>query len=216
MALVESKLAAETAVVNEVIEAGLGWTYTVDPGQVVRIVDLEGNQAVDTLFYNALDPSERYSAVDTIREQGNVYLTAGTRLLSSEGNTLVTIVADTCGRHDTLGGACAAESNQVRYALDKRYMHSCRDNFLLTLACCTRDMSKRDLAANVNFFMNVPLTKEGGLTFEDGISGPERYVEFRAEMQVRILISNCPQLNNPCNAYNPTPVRILIWKAARS
>ena len=216
MALVESKLAPETAVVNEVIEAGLGWTYTVDPGQVVRIVDLEGNQAVDTLFYNALDPSERYSAVDTIREQGNVYLTAGTRLLSSEGNTLVTIVADTCGRHDTLGGACAAESNQVRYALDKRYMHSCRDNFLLTLACCTRDMSKRDLAANVNFFMNVPLTKEGGLTFEDGISGPERYVEFRAEMQVRILISNCPQLNNPCNAYNPTPVRILIWKAARS
>ena len=211
MALVESTLDPARAAVNVVIEAGLGWTRTVEPGQVVRIVDLEGNQAVDTLFYSALDPSERYSAVDTIREQGNVYLTTGTRLLSSEGNALVTIVADTCGRHDTLGGACAAESNQVRYAIEKRYMHNCRDSFLLALSCCTRDMDKRDLTANVNFFMNVPLTKEGGLTFQDGISGPDRYVEFRAEMPVRILISNCPQLNNPCNAYNPTPIRILIW-----
>jgi urea carboxylase-associated protein 1 len=214
MAFVESQLDPATASIDEVIEAGLGWTRNVKHGSVVRIVDLEGNQAVDTLFYNAYDPAERYSAVDTIREQGNIYLTTGTRLLSSEGNPLVTIVADTCGRHDTLGGACAAESNQVRYALEKRYMHSCRDNFLLALACCTRDMSKRDLTANVNFFMNVPVTKEGGLTFEDGISGPNRYVEFRADMTVRILISNCPQLNNPCNAYNPTPVRILIWEGA--
>jgi urea carboxylase-associated protein 1 len=211
MSLVESKLDPAHAVVNDLIEAGLGWTRTVEAGQLVRIVDLEGNQAVDTLFYNALDPSERYSAVDTLREQGNAYLTTGSRLLSSEGNPLVTIVADTCGRHDTLGGACAAESNQVRYALDKRYMHNCRDNFLLALATFTRDMGKRDLTANINFFMNVPLTREGGLTFEDGISGPGRYVEFRAEMPVRILISNCPQLNNPCNAYNPTPIRVLIW-----
>lgn len=211
MSLVESRLDPSTATVDEVVESGLGWTRTVEPGSVVRIVDLAGNQAVDTLFYNAQDPSERYSAVDTLREQGNAYLTTGSVLLSSEGNPLVTIVADTCGRHDTLGGACAAESNQVRYALEKRFMHSCRDSFLLALACCTRDMGKRDLTANVNFFMNVPLTPEGKLSFEDGISGPGRYVEFRAEMKVRILISNCPQLNNPCNAYDPTPVRILLW-----
>lgn len=214
MTLVESRLVPEHAHHSEVVEAGLGWTRIVEAGEVVRIVDLKGNQAVDTLFYAADDPSERYSAVDTIREQGNVYLSTGTRLLSSEGNPLVTVVADTCGRHDTLGGACAAESNQVRYALDKRYMHSCRDNFLLALATGTREMGKRDLAPNVNFFMNVPLTPEGGLRFEDGISGPERYVELRAEMRVRILISNCPQLNNPCNAYNPTPVRVLIWSRA--
>jgi urea carboxylase-associated protein 1 len=125
----------------------------------------------------------------------------------------LTIVADTCGRHDTLGGACAAESNQVRYALDKKYMHSCRDNFLLTLACCTRHMSKRDLAPNINFFMNVPVTPDGGLTFEDGISAAGRYVELVAEMDVRVLISNCPQLNNPCNGYNPTPVRLLGFGA---
>lgn len=211
MPLLESKLDPARARHDEVVDSGKGFTRVVRKGQTLRIVDLEGNQAVDTLFYSADDPSERYSATDTIREQGNIYLSAGTRVLSSEGNVLLTIVADTCGRHDTLGGACAAESNQVRYALEKKYMHSCRDTFLCTLAARTRDMTKRDLTANINFFMNVPVTPEGKLTFEDGISAPGRYVELRAEMDVRVLISNCPQLNNPCNGYDPTPVRILIW-----
>jgi urea carboxylase-associated protein 1 len=211
MALRESQLDPARAVLDQVVQAGDGFTHVVTRGQVFRIVDLEGNQAVDTLFYDAHDPSNRYSAVDTVREQGGIYLTTDTRLLSSEGDVLMTIVADTCGRHDTLGGACAAESNQVRYAIEKKYMHACRDTFLLTVACCTRDMSKRDLAANVNFFMNVPVTPEGRLTFEDGVSGPGRYVELRAERDVRVLISNCPQLNNPCNGYNPTPIRVLVW-----
>jgi urea carboxylase-associated protein 1 len=209
--LTESTLVAEQAKINSTVLAGDGHTLVVNKGQVFRIVDLQGNQAVDTLFYNAADPVERYSAVDTIREQGNVYLSTGSRLLSTEGNLLMTIVADTCGRHDTLGGACAAESNMVRYAVEKRFMHSCRDTFLLTLACCTRDMTKRDITANVNFFMNVPVTPEGKLTFEDGISGAGRYVEMKAHMDVRVLISNCPQLNNPCNGYNPTPVQLLVW-----
>jgi urea carboxylase-associated protein 1 len=209
--LTESALHADRAKINTVVLAGDGQTWVIEKGQVFRIVDLEGNQAVDTLFYNAKDPVERYSAVDTIREQGNVYLSTGTRLLSTEGNVLMSIVADTCGRHDTLGGACAAESNMVRYAIEKRYMHSCRDTFLLTLACCTQGMTKRDITANVNFFMNVPVTPEGKLTFEDGISGAGRYVEMKAHMDVRVLISNCPQLNNPCNGYNPTPVQILVW-----
>jgi urea carboxylase-associated protein 1 len=209
--LTESPLRPEAAAIDSVVLAGDGHTLVVKKGQTFRIVDLEGNQAVDTLFYNASDPSERYSAVDTIREQRNIYLSTGTQLLSTEGNVLMTIVADTCGRHDTLCGACAAESNQVRYAIEKRYMHSCRDTFLLTLACCTHGMGKRDITANVNFFMNVPVTPEGQLTFEDGISGAGRYVEMKAQMDVRVLISNCPQLNNPCNGYNPTPVRLLVW-----
>jgi urea carboxylase-associated protein 1 len=212
--LTESKLDPARAVHDEVLDSGRGWTHVLARGQVLRIVDLEGNQAVDTLFYNAEDETDRYSAVDTVREQGNLYLSVGSRLLSADGHLLCTIVADTCGRHDTLGGACAAESNQVRYALEKKHMHSCRDTFLLTLAKETRHMSKRDLTANVNFFMNVPVTPEGRLTFEDGLSAPGRYVELRAEMPLRVLISNCPQLNNPCNAYNPTPVRLLVWDAA--
>jgi urea carboxylase-associated protein 1 len=211
MSLKESSLDPRDAVYDQVIEAGAGFSCVVEEGQVLRIVDLEGNQAVDTLFYDAHDPTNRYSAVDTLREQKNIYLTTGTRLFSLEGDVLLTIVADTCGRHDTLGGACAAESNQVRYALEKKFMHNCRDSFLLEMQENLAPMGKRDITANINFFMNVPVTPEGGLTFEDGISGSGRYVELRAERDVTVLISNCPQLNNPCNAYNPTPVRVLVW-----
>ena len=126
----ESRLDPRAAVIDEVCPAGEPWMKVIRKGQVLRILDLEGNQAVDTLFYNAHEPEERYSAVDTIQRQANLYLTAGTQLISTEGNVLLTIVADTCGRHDTLGGACAQESNTVRYALDKRFMHACRDNFV--------------------------------------------------------------------------------------
>jgi urea carboxylase-associated protein 1 len=209
--LQESTLDPARAVLDEVVPSGRGFTRDLRRGQIFRIVDLEGNQAVDTLFYNARNPDERYSSCDTIRAQGGIYLTTGTRLISNEGRPLLTIVADTCGRHDTLGGACSAESNQVRYALDKKYMHNCRDTFLLALAELGRGMGKRDLASNINFFMNVPVTPDGGLSFADGVSAPGRYVEMRAEADVLVLISNCPQLNNPCNAYNPTPVRLLVW-----
>ena len=209
--LKESTLDPARAVLDEVVPSGRGFTRDLRRGQVFRIVDLEGNQAVDTLFYNARNPDERYSSCDTIRAQGGIYLTTGTRLMSNEGRALLTIVADTCGRHDTLGGACSAESNQVRYALEKKYMHNCRDSFLLALAELGRGMGKRDLASNINFFMNVPVTPDGGLSFADGVSAPGRYVEMRAETDVLVLISNCPQLNNPCNAYDPTPVRLLVW-----
>jgi urea carboxylase-associated protein 1 len=213
---VESKRKAFNAVYDQVIPAGDGWMHRVLKGQTLRITDMEGNQAVDTLFYNANDPEERYSATETIIAQGNLFLSTGTQLMSTEGNALLTITADTCGRHDTLGGACSAESNTVRYALDKKYMHSCRDTFLKELSTCSHAQhpwGKRDIAHNINFFMNVPVTPEGALTFADGVSEPGKYVEMRAEMDVIVLISNCPQLNNPCNAYNPTPVRVMIWDA---
>ncbi len=190
--------------------------HLVKSGQTFRIEDLEGNQAVDTLFYSADNPEDRYSATNTIARGGSIYLTTGTALVSEEGNVMLTITADTCGRHDTIGGACSAESNTVRYALEKRPMHSCRDTFLHQIENAPAGLprlSKRDLTANINFFMNVPVTPEGGLKFEDGISSPGKYVEMRAEMDVLVLISNCPQLNNPCNAYNPTPIRLLVWEA---
>ncbi len=207
----ESSLDPAYAVYDHVLPAGEGWIHEIKLGQTFRILDLEGNQAVDTLFYNAHDLTDRYSAQDTIREQGGIYLTTGTKLMSSEGHVLLTITADTCGRHDTIGGACAAESNQVRYAIEKRPMHSCRDTFLKTIAHSGHGVTKCDITHNINFFMNVPVTPAGGLSFEDGVSAGGAYVEMRAEMDVLCLISNCPQLNNPCNAYNPTPVRLLIW-----
>lgn len=211
----ESRLDPEAAVLDDICAAGEPWVKLVTQGQIFRIVDLEGNQAVDTLFFNAGHSLERYSATDTIRRQNMLYLTTGSRLYSNYGNVMLTITADTCGRHDTIGGACSAESNTVRYALEKFPMHSCRDNFLHALAhepiCEQLGMSKRDLPSNINFFMNVPVSDDGGLDFVDGVSAPGKYVEMQAEMDVVVLISNCPQLNNPCNAYNPTPIRLLVW-----
>ena len=209
--MVESRRSEAEAIYRFEIPAGEPWIHEIAKGQYFRIVDLHGNQAVDTLFYNARDYADRYSAQDTIREQRNLYLTTGTKLMSTGGHALLTIVADTCGRHDTLGGACANESNMVRYAIEKRHMHACRSSFLKAVTEFDRGMTKRDITSNINFFMNVPVTPDGGLTFEDGISEPGKYVEMRAEMDVLALISNCPQLNNPCNAYNPTPVQVLIW-----
>jgi hypothetical protein len=212
--ILESQLDPAHAVMDQRHPAGEPNLFEVKRGQTLRIVDLEGNQAADVLFYNRDGPGVHYSATNTMQRQGGIYLTTGSVIRSNDGNAMLTIVADTCGRHDTLGGACAAESNTVRYALQKKFMHSCRDNYLIALQHADVGLGKRDLVPNINFFMNVPVTADGALSFEDGVSGPGKYVEMRAEMDVWVLISNCPQLNNPCNAYNPTPIQLLVWNPA--
>jgi urea carboxylase-associated protein 1 len=210
--IIESSLDEKNALDSFTVDAGDYWLGIVKQGQTFRIVDVKGNQAADTLFFNANHVSERYSATDTIREQGNVYLTSGSKLRSNDNNIMLQITADTCGRHDTLGGACATESNTVRYDLEKRCMHACRDSWMLAIAENPEyGLNKRDISHNINFFMNVPVTATGGLTFEDGISAPGKYVEMRADMDTIVLISNCPQLNNPCNGYDPTPVEVVVW-----
>ncbi len=198
------------AIYDETIPAGEPWYHVVKAGEILRIIDLEGCQAVDTLFYNANDVTERYSAPQTIVRQKNIFVETGTELISNLGNVMMKVISDTCGRHDTLGGACSAESNTVRYALNKLDMHSCRDNYLLALG--QMGMDKRDLVSNINFFMNVPVEADGTLAIIDGISKPGSTIELIALMDTLVLISNCPQLNNPCNAFNPTPVRISIYK----
>ena len=206
-----SSLDPARAAYRHTIPAGEPWTHEIKRGQILRIVDVEGNQAADTLFYDAHDPVNRYSASDTIRRQAGLYLETGTELISTFGDVLLTIVADTCGRHDTLGGACSRESNTMRYAHEKEFMHACRDSFICGVHGWRPDLGKRDITCNINFFMNVPVTPDGRLTFADGVSAPGYYVELRAERDVVCVISNCPQLNNPCNAYNPTPVEAIIW-----
>ncbi len=211
--LKESFRRVEDARYRQIIDAGDYFMQVVRTGETLRIIDVEGNEAADTLFYNAHNPAERYSANDTVREQGNVYLEAGSTLRSNLNNPMLDIVADTVGRHDTLGGACASESNTVRYAHDRRCMHSCRDNWMNAIAENEHfGVTKRDIAHNINFFMNVPITPEGGLSFADGISGPGKYVEMTARMDVIVLISNCPQLNNPCSGFNPTPLEVAVWE----
>ena len=207
----ERNLKIEDAIYNEVVNAGEGWMHKVLKGQTFRILDIEGNQAVDTMFYDMTNLEDHYSAITTIVMQKNIYLTTGSILRTESGKPLLEITADLTGRHDTLGGACSSQSNTVRYAREKIDMHNCRDSFMLQLSKNNYDLGKRDLAPNINFFMNVPVTKEGGLKFDDGVSAPGNYVEMKALEDTIVLISNCPQLNNPCNAYNPTPVRLIIW-----
>lgn len=200
-----------TAIFTHRIPAEAPWSGIVRKGQVIRIVDAEGQQAVDTIFYSADDYAERYSAQDTLRQQGTAYIGVGTQVISNEGNVMLTVIADTCGRHDTMAGACSCESNTVRFGHETRYLHACRDNFLLEVS--RYGMDKRDIVPNINFFMNVPIEPSGEMTIVDGLSDPGGYVELRAEMDVLCVISNCPQVNNPCNGFNPTPVDVLIWEA---
>jgi urea carboxylase-associated protein 1 len=200
-------------VYDHVIAAGRPWSRVVRRGQTLRIIDSEGQQAVDALFYRADDPAERYSAQDTLRLQGSAYIGVGTRLVSNEGRVMMTVLADTCGQHDTSAGCCSCESNAVRFGEPTKYQHACRENFLLELA--KHGLSKRDIVANVNFFMNVPIDAAGDFTVVDGVSKAGDHVDLRAaEMDVLCVLSNCPQINNPCNGFNPTPVRVIIWKGS--
>lgn len=213
--LKKSNLLPEKAIYDFTILAGDYWTRRIAKGEVLRIVDVEGNQSADTYFYDAEDLANHYSAELTVQHQEALYLSTGSALMSVRGDVLATIVADTCGRHDTLGGACSRESNTMRYSLDKESMHACRDSFIRAIQDYGNGLDKRDIVPNINFFMNVPVTPEGHLTFADGVSAPGYYVEMRAERDIVCVISNCPQLNNPCNAYNPTPLRVLIWRGAQ-
>ncbi|MBU2991884.1 DUF1989 domain-containing protein [Octadecabacter sp. 1_MG-2023] len=194
---------------NHHIPANVGWSAIIRKGQMMRIIDLEGQQAVDTLFYSADDTSERYSAQDTVLAQKSPYVTEGSVLLSNEGNPMMTVVRDAVGAHDTSAGACSCEANTVRFGHEVRHLHACRDNFVTEAA--KWGMEKRDIVANVNFFMNVPIEPTGALAISDGLSAPGNSLDLRAEMDVICLISNCPQINNPCNGFNPTPVNVLIW-----
>lgn len=201
----------ENAIQNHLIPAEAPWSGLVKKGQVIRIIDSEGQQAVDTLFYRADDYAERYSAQDTLRVQGSAYVGVGTKIVSNEGNVMLTVTADSCGRHDTMAGACSCESNTVRFGHETRYLHACRDNFLLEVS--RYGMGKRDIVPNINFFMNVPIAPSGVMTIVDGLSRPGDHVELVAEMDVLCVISNCPQVNNPCNGFNPTPIQVLVWDA---
>jgi urea carboxylase-associated protein 1 len=171
-------------------------------------VDLEGNQAVDFLVYSVQDDSERYSAADTMAAQRNIFLVPGSVLLSNEGNPMMTVMGGNVDRHDTIGGACSCESNTLRYGHHTKHQHACVENFLLASAKYGR--GKRDMVSNVNWFMNVPVEADGSLGIVDGISAPGKYVDLRAEMDSVVIVSNCPQINNPCNGFNPTPVRMIV------
>ncbi len=195
-------------VLDEVVPARAPWTAVVRKGQTLRIVDLEGNQAVDFLMYALDDDAERYSAQDTAAAQGNIFLREGSVLMSNERRPMAVVTGTSVAYHDTIGGACSCESNTLRYGHHTKAQHACVENFLQGNARWGR--GKRDMVSNINWFMNVPVEADGALGIVDGISAPGLYVDIRAEMDLVAVVSNCPQINNPCNGFNPTPVRMVI------
>ncbi|MBD8505052.1 urea carboxylase-associated family protein [Hoyosella sp. G463] len=199
-----------TTVLDQTVPARAPWSAVIAAGDTLTIIDLEGNQAVDCILYDAGDTTLRYSAPETISAQGNAYLGAGSVLRTADGAPLMTVTHDDCGRHDTLGGACSQESNTLRYGHHTKHQHACVENFLIEGS--KWGLGKRDLVSNINWFMNVPVDPDGTLGIVDGISAPGKKVSLRAETDTLVLVSNCPQINNPCNGFNPTPVRMVVTR----
>jgi len=192
---------------DELLPARAYWHKRMHKGTVLRIVDLEGCQAVDTLIYDAGDSAIRYNAANTMKLGKCIYLSKGCVLYDDLARPMMTIIDDTCGHHDTLAGNCSREINMVRYSATAPL--SCRDNFIKALA--ELGMGPRDIPANINFFMNVPVDAQGHIAIVDGISKPGDYVDVRCERDVIVVISNCPQEHNPCSGGKPTPIRLTIW-----
>jgi urea carboxylase-associated protein 1 len=204
----------EAILLDEIIPARADWDHTVHAGETLRIIDLEGNQAVDFLMYGLHDDTERYSAQDTIAAQKNIFLRTGTVLISSEGNPMAQISGTSVAYHDTIGGACSCESNTLRYGHHTKAQHACVDNFLMSSARHGR--GKRDIVSNINWFMNVPVEPDGTLGIVDGISAPGLYVDLKARMDLVAVISNCPQINNPCNGFRPSALQTTITEPDES
>lgn len=191
---------------DEIIAAREPWSGVVQKGEILCLTDIEGQQAIDFLCFNAAESGERYCATDTVKIQGNIYLGPGMVLYSNLARPMFRIVTDTCGMHDTIVGCCSDESNVVRYG--KKGQRNCRDNFLTALK--PHGLGMKDIVSNVNFFMRVPIGPNGEVGIATGHSKPGDYVELLAEMDVLVALSNCPQINNPASGFNPTPIRVTV------
>lgn len=186
-----------------IVDPGGSWSAVLAKGALVRFVDLEGQQAVDFLCYNAQDTRDRYNAANTMKMAENVYINAGTILYGEYATALMRVVGSSCPDHDTIGGCCSAEMNMLRYG---RRTHSCRANFIHELA--KFGMGEADIVANVNFFMSVPVARNGHVAISDSPSKAGDFVDVEALTDVVAMLSNCPQKYNPASGYNPSPVRV--------
>jgi uncharacterized protein len=192
---------------DEVVPATKPWGRVISKGEILRIIDLEGQQAVDFLCYDAKNPSDRYSSMNTIKVQGNLYIKKGTILYSDAGNPLFTVIEDTLGLHDTVYGCCSPANNRLRYGQEGS--HTCYANFEAILS--NFNLGRTSIVGNINFFMRVPIEPDGSAAVASKVSPPGSFVDLKAETDVLAVLSNCPSVLNPCNGYNPTPIRVVAW-----
>lgn len=202
---------ADAEVIEDTIVAACHpWSGRVATGNVLRLIDLEGQQAIDFLCYNADDPQERYHAPNTIKIPGQIYLGKGSSLWSVRARKMMTIIEDTCGGHDTIFGCCSFALDEVRYGATNP--RCCQQNFEEELT--RHGMGPRDVVPNVNFFMRVPVAADGQAMIVDGLSNPGDYVDLQADMDVLAVLSNCPEALNPATGSGPTPIRAVIYRPA--
>lgn len=205
-----SPLSEGAIVADDRVAPTAAWSGLVRRGDTLTIVDVGGNQSADCLIFDAADHATRYDAQETLLWQRNAYVRTGTVLRDGDGDPLMTVTGNEVDRQDTIGGACSKESNTLRYGHHTHTDHACRENFLREGA--RHSLGARDLVSNLNWFMNVPVEADGSLGIVDGMSAPGKRVALRAERDVLVVVSNCPQMNNPCNDFDPTPLRMIVTR----
>lgn len=194
---------------RETVAAGQPWGRIIRRGEVLEIMDLAGQQAVDFLCFDADNPRDRYCASNTIKVQKRPFIGLGSVLYSDRGEPLFTVVADTLGNHDTLYGCCSNANNRLRYGAPPG--PNCYDNFRAALGAFGLDESS--IVANINFFMRVPVAGDRPVEVEADASPAGSRVALRAERNVLAVLSNCPQMHNPCNGYDPTPIGVVVHRS---
>jgi hypothetical protein len=177
-------------------------------GQVLRIVDVEGQQVADLVCFNLAKLDEKLSAMNTISLNKQVFPRVGYLLHSDEARGMMTIIADTCGVHDMLAGACSRFTNERRYGV--KDTQNCRDN--LADAVKPWGIAWKDVPFNMNLFMNCPIAPDGSWSIQVPKSKAGDYIDFRAEMDVLAAFSNCPQIHNACNAFRLKPLKAVIYE----
>jgi len=196
---------------KEVIAPKGRWSKMIKKGDYLKLVDLEGQQAIDFLCYSSTLPIDRINIPNTVKLNKSLYIKAGDAIYSDHAKKMFTVVEDTCGLHDTLAGCCSCEIDFVRYGVVKT--ESCRTNFIAELSKWSLGAS--EIVSNINFFMRVTIGTEGEIEIVPSHSKPGDHVLLRAEMDVIAMISNCPQQNNPAAGFQPTSIEVSVWECER-
>lgn len=205
---INTALDASLVRLEETIPGGNYCSGVIQRGKTLRVTDLAGSQGVAMLCYNADNAIERLNVADTSKIQFNAFLKKGMVIYSDMGRVLFSITEDTSGYHDLLGGCSNAASNTAKYKDGDFWLNS-RDHFLKALT--RRGLGKKDIMPNINLFTRVAVDPDGKMTFVEGCEKPGSFIDLRAEMNVLVILSNCPHVMHPSPVFAPKPIKIQVW-----
>jgi len=198
------------AIRDEIVPAKGVTAFEMLAGQTVRIEDVEGQQAVDLICYNLENLAEKFWAAHTAKLNGTVYVTIGHVLYSDQANPMMTFVEDTVGVNDIICGSCSHVLDVLRYGEEKAAPKGCMDLFEESIR--PWGLERKDVPMCLNIFLDYPVEEGGHVAIDkDAPSKPGDHVDLRAEMDLLVSITACPQENNPCNGFNPTPIRVAVY-----